>query len=245
MVKNFANDLINFNIKLESREPFAISRFNDGELSIINNKPYKASRHHGTREFIFQPDQKHVEFQELLRTAYLYDHPTYYTGIVCPCCASLEEHSTAKKIISRSIDNLTWANIFVNSNYKKFIESTIPLFSTYKRIVLVCNKLSTPSGLPFHNNVYKTVHVPTTAWLSEDIVSELMEHVATSQSGELYIVAAGPLSNVLVMKCNEINPDNTYIDIGSTLDGYLGLGRTRGYHKSNNKFKSRVCHWAD
>jgi len=245
MVKDFTNELTDFNNRLKYREPFTISRFNDGELSIINNKPYKASRHHGTREFIFAPGQKHIEFQKLLRAAYTYDHPTYYTGIVCPCCATLEEHLTAKETISRPVDKLTWANIFVNSNYKKFIESTVPLLCTYKRVVLVCNEISTPSGLPFHSNIYKIVHIPTTAWLSGDIINELLEHVTSSPSGELYIFAAGPLANVLAMMCNEMNPDNTYIDIGSTLDSYLGLGRTRGYHKRNNKFNSRVCYWAD
>ena len=108
---------------------------------------------------------------------------------------------------------------------------------------MVCNELAQPSLLPFIDKVTDIYTIPNTAWLHNDIIEKIKPRINRSTTGSLYLFAAGPVANVLAMECNKINPANTYIDIGSTLDGCLGLGKTRGYHKKVNKFKDRICTW--
>ena len=56
----------------------------------------------------------------------------------------------------------------------------------------------------------------------------------------LFLFCAGPLGNMMSHQLWEHNKENTYIDIGSTLDIHLGIGATRGYLGGGN---NRVCNW--
>lgn len=242
-IKTYKGDFEYFKNKLLKKEPFTISRFNDGEMSIIENKPFKASRHHGTREFVFTPNVQHIEFQQNLLKALKYDSTNYYTGIVCPCCATTAQHLNVKKLINRPEEKLTWANIFVNSNFNLYIKEIVPIFEFYDSIYIICSDKANIKKLPFYKNIKNVQYIPTMAWLDTTIVDKFKKNIKTAPRGTLFLIAGGPLANVLTMIGNEQNKHNTYIDIGSTLDKMLNLGVTRGYHKPNNKFNKRTCIW--
>jgi hypothetical protein len=138
--------------------------------------------------------------------------------------------------------HLTWACIFVNSNYRAFLDEFLPLFRE-QRVILVAHSKADPGRLPFH--VHSFFGVGRNAWLSDYALADQL--AARMRDGEypggcIFLIAAGPFANILVHKLHCTNPRNTYIDIGSTLDVLLGLGATRRYLR-NPKTALRVCIW--
>ena len=50
----------------------------------------------------------------------------------------------------------------------------------------------------------------------------------------LFLLSAGPLSEVFIYKLYKSNPNNIYLDVGSSIDTYVKNKQTRPYMKDNN-----------
>lgn len=60
---------------------------------------------------------------------------------------------------------------------------------------------------------------------------------------ELYLLCAGPFGNILSHNLWSNNKNNTYLDIGSTLNPYLETeGFKRGYLYGSDDV-NKVCNW--
>lgn len=227
-MKTFKHDFDFFINKLRKCEHFSLSRWGDGELMILENKAIDL-RHKGDGEFRHDPNSStSLRMRDVLMKSYTYKDNDYYIGVACQCCVGKEKFDYMRKLSGQSEANLTWANIFVNSNYKHFTTDFIKALEG-KKIILIGNKNGKPEGLPF--KVEKYYGVGTDAWISN---YELSDHLQR-EIGELnmmnyvFLFAAGPFANILTYELWKFNRNNTYIDIGSTLDKYLDLKLTRGY----------------
>ena len=106
--KSFRNDLKTIIKKLELKENFAFSKYADGELHILSNKPINNG------EFWFVPEQ-HAESRQRMIESFRFIHKNYYVGVSCPCCIGGKfVHDWMKKQSGQDPSYLTWANIFVN-----------------------------------------------------------------------------------------------------------------------------------
>ena len=148
-MKNFKEEFEKYYDKIKNHEPFAFSRWADGELWILERKSYSLSpTSHG---YIFPEDQKHFDISkhefhwEKLWDAFKYSAPNYHIGITTGSDANILEGVNPRDwMIMHSgsdIDNITYANLFINSNYRQFRERIIPLFSEYKTTIM-CNERS-------------------------------------------------------------------------------------------------------
>jgi hypothetical protein len=133
-----------------------------------------------------------------------------------------------KKESNRDEEHLSWANLFVNSNYKRFREEMIPELKD-KKIVIVCNEKSKLESLPF--SVVKDFRVGSNCIINNiDLVDEMISYVKENNiKDHIFLFAASSLGNVLIHKLTEVEPRNTYFDVGSTLNPLLGLSIDRGY----------------
>jgi hypothetical protein len=90
-----------------------------------------------------------------------------------------------------------------------------------------------------HGNVLSILHSLIREGLLLGITKEEYEYFAKTIyqkeidefniTDHVFLFAAGPFANILTYELWKYNRNNTYIDIGSTLDKYLGLKLTRGY----------------
>ncbi len=139
--------------------------------------------------------------------------------------------------------NLTWSNIWVNSNYESYLDEIVPLFSDYD-IYLICNDKASTDNLPFH--VKERFNIGHNAWVNNlDLVEDMIDYIDLNDvEDSIFLIAAGPLSSILCPFVFEACPDNIYLDIGSTLDPFLfgKNGYTRKYLKGG-KTKERTCVW--
>jgi len=241
-MKTFSGDFDKFLNKIKSGEHFSLSRWGDGELMILEDK-FIDIRSKGSGEFRYDPNNTtYVGVRSKLILSYHHTDDNYYIGIACPCCVGQEKYEYMKKKSRQDEEHLTWANIFVNANYRRTINEFVPELSNHA-VNLVVNHNSKLNKLPFKpKNVW---YVGTDAW-NEDygVVDEIKEIIRHADiKNELFLFAAGPLANILTYELWEYgSKENTYIDIGSILDPYLQLKLTRGYHLGAPTL-NKVCIW--
>ena len=241
MKKTFRGDIEFFYNKLVNKENFAITRYGDGEMIIMTNR-YINLLNKNTGEFKYDPKDKTDSFSrdELLKS-FQHSSRNYFVGLPCSCCVGSDKFEWMKESSHQSERNLTWANIFVNSNYHFFMEKFIPIFDSTDTYI-VCNKHSDTSKLPF--GVKGGLPVGTNAWKEDyHIIDELKKFISDNDiENSIFLFAAGPFANILVYELHSSYPNNTYLNIGSTLDSHLGLGKTRGYLNGAETLE-KVCIW--
>jgi len=241
-MKTFDGDFSKFLNKIKSGEHFSLSRWGDGELTILEGSSIDL-RSKGNGEFRYDPNlPQYVKMRERLIESYVFQDDNYYIGIACPCCVGNEKYEYMKIKSCQKEEQLTWANIFVNSNYRKTITELIPELCNHK-VNLVVNKNSKLDNLPFKPN--SVIFVGTDAWYENfNLGSHFVEHIIMNNiENEVFLFAAGPLANILTYELWKYgSKKNTYIDIGSILDEYLQLEITRGYQLGAPTL-NKVCVW--
>lgn len=245
-MRDFEQDLITLHDRLVRREPFAFSKYADGEYKILRNE-----RITNCDNWTFIPSL-HSKEQGLLLDSFQYYHPNYIIGISCPCCQPQEHvdwmrrNSAPNKIHWESlgtvspIENLTWANLFVNNNYQFFVNEFIPEFAGFEgKVFLFANANGLGKELPFKVDEYVPLNIGAflEPFLSQNITKG--HDLAQQGDGNLFLFSAGPLGNILAHQLHMANPNNFYIDVGSTLNPWI-VGKNRGYLNGNN---TRKCIW--
>lgn len=235
--KDYRKDLMYIIEKLKKKEKFAFSKYADGELHILSNRPINNG------EFWFLPEKNNLERQNLIDSL-RYKDQNYFVGIACPCCIGGKTvHRWYKKQSNQNLQNLTWANIFVNGNHQYYIENMVPLYSNYD-VILVSNSDSNLEKLPF--KVSKHFQIGKNAWVDDTHVIEKIKQYISKENikDSLFLFCAGPFGNILTHKLFEYSKENTYIDIGSTLNHFLlgDKGKNRGYLRGE-KSSEKKCTW--
>ena len=240
-MKTFKGDFDFFLKKIKNGEHFSLSRWGDGELMILENKPLDLLDK-GDGEFKHDPNSPACQkMRHILMNSYTYKDKNYFVGVACQCCVGKDKFEYMKKLSGQLEENLTWANIFVNSNYKYFLSEFLPTLKD-KKIILVSHVNSKISNLPFKIESY--IPIGTNAWINNyDVSQNLQQEIGEFNMRDyVYLIAAGPFANILTYELWKYSKNNTYIDIGSTLDKHLGLTVTRGYLKGADTL-NKTCIW--
>ena len=154
-MKNFREDIVNLAKKLKAKESFAFSKYADGEYKILRNEPIT-----NCDNWTFSPEQ-HKKEQSLLLESFQYEHDDYFVGISCPCCQPMDHVQWMKDTVKTK--NVTWANLFVNSNYPYFEKELIPIFDSWSEdVFLFANENGISKKMPF--KVKKYFPLRWTSW---------------------------------------------------------------------------------
>ena len=233
ITNSFREDLEFFQTQLTERIPFSITRFGDGEMMIMGGQSLNLL-HKG--EFNFQGEE-HLK-NDLIRS-FQHKQKNYFVGVACPCCVGEQKSTWMKTNTHLPDEHLTWANIFVNSNFPFFKENIIPLFNEYD-VTLVAQ--GDPKNLPF--SIKKFYPIGPDAWVNNtDVYEKLRQQIISNNTqNELFIFCAGPYANILCAKLFNEFPNNTFIDIGSVFNIELGIGANRGYLRGADTL-NKICIW--
>lgn len=236
--KSFKSDLMALHKKLENGENFSLSKFADGEWAVIKNQAIN------NKEFWFDPSSpKDQEKRSALINAFQFKHPNYYVGISCPCCQGQEVFEEMFNFSGQNEDHLTWANIWVNSNYQYYLEHILPIYSQ-RQIVLFCNHKGQIKNLPFIPYIVFELHDNSWEydWEKIDIAKQVISHGGIENA--IFLFCCGPFGNILCHQLTQHSDKNTYLDIGSTLNPLLqSAGFERHYYLGNNVFANLECKW--
>lgn len=236
--KTFISDIQYFHQKLKSGENFSLSKFADGEWAVIQNKEIN------NREFWFNPNNSIDQEKRIaLIESFQFKHQNYYVGISCPCCQGQEVFTEMLQFSEQNEENLTWANIWVNSNYRYYIQNILPIYSQ-RQTILFCNHRAMVENLPFIPcAVFK---LQDNSWQHDWDTIDLAKRMIDKENikGAIFLFCCGPFGNILCHELTKHNDENTYLDIGSTLNPLLkSAGFERHYYMGNNIFSNLECKW--
>ena len=198
--------------KINKNEPFAFTRWGDGEWYNVNK--VKGKNCDGNTYYEDLGD-------ELLKI--VSEEQDYFLGVQTLINYSVQE---SKKYPQKWVD----ADVF----HKSSIEGNLHSFITElekKHIVYVGNK--SLGNLTF---IDEFIEIPLNdCWKSKE---EILERVKNTFSDKLkvYLFSSGMASNYFIHVLWKENKNNILIDVGSVFDPYVGR-KTRSYHR-NLKIKN-------
>jgi hypothetical protein len=232
---SFKEHLKYFIDKINSNENFTFARYADGERMILNNQ----SITQGTQAFEVDKWKyvNNITFKNDLRSTCNHREENYYYAISCKCCDPIGE-VFYKNLFENH--NITFSNLLINNNYNEFID----FVSTLKRdVVLIANKNCLKSEYPFKTILKIPIDNNCVDWYEQnkDRFISALEHVSLKYNNTLFFTSAGPLSEIIIHTLYNKNPNNTYIDIGSSLDIYTHGKVTRPYQNKNSEFNKKEC----
>ena len=250
-MKNFIEHFYLLLDKLKTGENFAHLRFSDGEMYILMDRHtiladgwyaidgVKRQGYYDSVNFKDVDPVKHKFFVDALKESYRYHAKNYFVGLSCRCCVGDANFNWQVLLRGGDDEHLTWANLLINGNFRRFNTEMLPLFKT-KKVVFIGNEVMDLSRLPFE--VVKDFRVGQNCMinnfnLSEDIIEWVKENEIKNH---LFLFSASSLSEVLIHKLFMVEKENTYIDAGTMLNPFFGRDTTRGYL---NGADSKICIW--
>jgi len=193
--------------KLNNEIPFAFSRWGDGEWLNVNGVNGKNCDGN-----VYYPDLGQ-KLKSIVSTK-----QNYYLG----CQTGNDISVKSSKIYYQEwfdADILHKASINGNLNH---------LFDVLENVHVVYIGNKSHRNLPFINEF---IEIPyNNIWNDRDWLIDSIKETFT-QSHKVYCFSAGMATNVFIDILWKVDDSNTYIDVGSVFDPYVGR-QTRGYHKN-------------
>lgn len=234
--KDYLQDIKILHEAIKKQECISFSKFCDGEWAVMLNQPIN------NKEFWFDPkNEKDQSKRQALIEAFQYKNERYFVGVTCVGVFGIETHRQMVSLSTQDQDHLTWADIWVNSNYRYYLQNIVPLYSE-RPVVIFANRKAKIENLLFRP--YLHYPVDDNAWeFNWDIIQEASD-VARGLNNCIFLFCCGPFGNILCHKLTEANPKNTYLDIGSTLNPFLrSAGFERDYYMGDNYFSRMIGAW--
>ncbi len=245
---------------LQKKIPFAFNRFSDGELFILQNKELILGQNLvkvGDKEVHqdrYKPEDfkhfdpvKHTAVRKHLFDAFHFEKENYFKGLSCWCCVGRTDfHWQLEQLQNPESPYLTWANLLVNGNYKQFVETMFPFFSSYP-IVFICHEKADLTDIP---SLVKDFRVGYNAMVNDyEKIEDIAQWIEQKNiEGHLFLFAASAFSKMAIHQLYARYPNNTYIDIGTTLNKFIKMPMERSYLESYWLGKKgddldKVCQW--
>lgn len=222
--------------KICNGDNITLLRYGDGERSIMTGKAVKA------QEGWESPNTLTELGKALLDTLTLQEENVYY-GISCPCCDSQAYYWYRSRIVN---ENITFANLFVNINYRRFKDD---FYKVERDAVVIANYKGKGKRIGNLNILdYFSVSDSCQDFWNNGEAEKLINKVIQmygEKNDILYVVSAGPLSEPIIFNLYKNNPNNCYIDFGSSIDSFIHGSDTRPYTNPKSIFGSRNCYMHD
>ena len=234
MKKIFLNDEFDkFTRMIDCGENFAFMRNADGELAIMEGRAVAA------QEGNWKSPEHVTEIGKAIRKSLDLKGDNVYYAVSCPCCDHRAYYWYASRVARP--ENITFANLWINKNYPRFKK----WFHTLKRdAVLIANYRA--KGHQIGNlNILKQYEIDDDCisfW--EKQASEMIANIQKDYGNRenlLYVVSAGPMSAPIIAALYNNNPNNCYVDFGSSIDEYYREGLTRPYMTPGTDYAERNC----
>ena len=217
--------------KVLAGENFALIRSADGEKGLMDARTFTAQEG-------WKSPKTRTKLAEALEEILTIDSPNFIFGISCPCCDVSGYKWYMEKVKSR---NVTFSNIWGNSNYQRFIKG----FRELKRdAIVIANHRA--EGKPIGQlNVldYYCVSDDCVAFWEQEAEAMIQKIIREHghQNDLLYVVSIGPMSGPVIARLFQNNPNNCYLDFGSSVDSFYWEKVTRPYMKPETEYAKQEC----
>ena len=220
-------------------KPMAYVRYADGEIALMQGRKVDhSSQAFNVDRWDSMGDGITLLGKDIKETLY-HTEPEWYYAISCNCCDPKGKEWLLKEIKQPS-ENVTYSNLWINDNYKRFIKQSGEI---KEPVYLIINKKGVDGMYPWDvSGFYPIEDNCVQYWESKkSIIIADMTTIAKSFNGMLYMISAGPLSEVLIHHLWIANPTNRYIDIGSATDEFVYLHKTRPFMMEGTQYFNKKC----
>jgi len=223
-MSKFDTDFDYYTNLIKSDTNFAYARYADGEVQLMRGNPIGNNSQAFMVDKWSSPSGMTLIGEQLLESLN-HSEENYHFAI-----SGKSDSISDYKFLTEKIpnDNLTFANLWINSNYQKMKEF---YNSIEKDVYMICNHRAQPQNFPF--NVKEVFPFPDDCIsyfinLGEDYITQLLDYVNQIEN-KLFLVSAGPVSEILIHRMYQSNPNNQYVDVGSSIDEFVHGKMTRPY----------------
>lgn len=237
MIQDFDIDFYLLCDLIKGNKPFAFMKFADGEASLIEGRSVGVNTQAYMQDKWCAPEIQ-TQLGKDLKIALQNEDPNVYFGISCDCCDQRGKEYLWD-LIKNKKENVTFSNLFINGNYPLAIEF---LQSIQEPINLIANYVTNLDKFPL--KVKEFLPIPDNCVLFYETFKlyfqKNLDRFKDIQN-ELFIISAGPLSEVIIDYLWKINPNNKYVDVGSTIGEWVHQQPIRDFSNIFSPFRSRKC----
>ena len=236
-MEKFNSDFDFFWNLINEGKNFTFTRYADGEVMLMQGNAVGSMTQASIVDKWSAPLGLTKVGKELLKSLNHTEDNYYYA--ISSVTDNLSDYNFLKENIKQTEDKLTFVNLWINSNYQKTIEQ----YKMLKRPVhLICNYKARKEHFPFH--VASITPFPNDCikfWEEngEYFITELLEN-NKDKNNELFFISCGPVSEIIIDKLYTANPNNTYIDVGSSIDEFVHGYKTRPYMDKNSIYSQMI-----
>lgn len=223
--------------RIERREPTAIARYADGEEALMRGGGISQSATVFVEDGWWAPGGMTRLGSDLLATLG-HTEPTYFYGIPGRNdFASIAFH--LEHLVAPS-EQLTFATLFCNLNYRPFrecldaLDEPVVVMASKRGAGRTFGRLRVLEFVPMEHDCvphWEASHAEERARAAD---------VAQRYERTLFLVAAGPMANLLIDTMFAANPTNRYLDVGSALDEIVQGRKSRPYMHANSDFAMHI-----
>lgn len=216
---------------------FAFTRYADGEVMLMNGIPVRE----GTQAYNVDKWSAPIGLtkvgRELIDTLNHTEENYFYA--ISSKSDNINDYLFLRNNIKHSENNITFVNLWINANYNRTIEK----YKSLKRDVnLICNYKAKKENFPF--NVSKIFPFPNNCvqfWeeSGDDFMETLINEI-NEKENELFFVSCGPVSEIIIHRLYLLNPKNSYVDVGSSIDEFVHGYKTRPYMNDNTVYNKMI-----
>jgi hypothetical protein len=226
--------------KIETKKPICFVRYGDGETMIMNNQSISL------RSQAYSIDKWHsvggeTKIGNKLKEVLKVNEIEWLFGIPCECC-NLPCKNYLISELDVDITQITYANMFVNSNYPYFLDW---IKNITEEVVIIANKngLNNIDKFPFKVKEYFPIEDDCVNYYenNSEIFTYNLKNKFKKMNNTLFFISAGPLSEVIIQELWSINKTNRLIDVGSSLDLFIHNKITRPYMEPYSDYYTKKC----
>lgn len=222
----FTTDFYLFWDMINNNQNFTFARYADGEIMLMKGEVVSQNTQAYSIDKWQAPNIQTKAGNELLETL-KHTEDNFYYAISAPN-DNINDYQFLKKIIVQKTENLSFVNLWINANYLNSLKK----YASLKRdVILICNENAKKENFPF--NVTDITPFPNDCinyWESnsDKYINTLIEKYRLL-TNQLFFISCGPISEIIIHKLYENNPNNTYVDVGSSIDEFVHGRPTRPY----------------
>jgi hypothetical protein len=239
-VPNPNSDFDAFRLRFLKGIPTTFVRFSDGELEILRDNPLSILNgvvswrlgtldgrypEHDNKSFVPERD---AELRSDLCASARYVSKGYFKGVPASSNKAVGDRDYMVQLNGGRIDGLSFSDLFINENYLRFLDEILPVFMAKPNVIFLANFRANLSKL---NDDWTHLPLQDNAFPDYDVIlPRLLTTLSAAEGRSVILSSASSLSNILGHKLHEIRPDISFIDVGTSLNPFVGLGEaTRAY----------------
>lgn len=234
---NKAFDFFTELIKSESN--FAYARYADGEVSLMKGIEITEGSQAYNIDGWKAPNKLTKVGKDLLETL-THTENNYYYAISSDTDFTRDNEFLITYIKNKN--NITFANLWINANYQKMKAF---YYSLNKPIYLICNEKAKKENFPFQvNEIFPFPYDCINYWenYGDDYIFQLVNYISYIKN-QTFFISCGPISEIIIHNLYNINPNNQYIDVGSSIDEFVHGYQTRPYMNPISQYAKEISYF--